>query len=112
MEKVTNCLQSLIKIYPHVKMSHGLTDIWIMALGEFTDERIQAGLKICFQQHTTGYMPTPGQFLEYCDQAKAESLRLRLIEQPLKIDYKSEVVAMPPEYKQKFNELMKKWKLE
>ena len=110
MTKIENCLNSLIEIYPYVKLSHSLTDLWEMVLGEFTEKRIQAGLKICLQQHATGFMPTPGQFLEYCDQARVESLRL--IEEPLQIDYKKNNVAMPPEYKQKFTELMEKWKLE
>ena len=110
MQKVKNCLESLVEIYPNVKMSHNLTNIWKMALGEFTEQRLQAGLKICLQQHVSGFMPTPGEFLSYCDQARVESLRL--IEEPLQIDYKKNNVAMPPEYKKKFTELMEKWKLE
>ena len=52
-------------VYPNIKVSEQLLDIWSSVLSDIRDEQIMMGLEICLREHTTGFPPTPAQFRKY-----------------------------------------------
>jgi hypothetical protein len=42
---------------------------WILALKDFSAEKIQRGLIHCLQEHQSSYYPSTGEFRWYCNEA-------------------------------------------
>ena len=74
LETLKVILKTLLATTPQSnrQLSDELVDAWVLSLSDLPDVVAKQGLKHCLQKHTSGFLPTPAEFRQYCLGSKEE----------------------------------------
>ena len=78
---------------------------WVLALGDFSLEKIQRGVIYCLKEHQSGFQPSTGEFRQYCiDAARTPEYRARLQEEHEEMKrlngIDANAIPMPPAFRE------------
>ena len=78
---------------------------WVLALGDFSLEKIQRGVIYCLKEHQSAFAPTTGEFRQYCiDAARTPEYRARLQEEQEEMKrlngIDANAIPMPPAFRE------------
>ena len=78
---------------------------WVLALGDFSLEKIQRGVIYCLKEHQSAFAPTTGEFRQYCiDAARTPEYRARLQEEHEEMKrlngIDANAIPMPPAFRE------------
>ena len=78
---------------------------WVLALGDFSLDKIQRGVIYCLKEHQSGFQPSTGEFRQYCiDAARTPEYRARLQEEHEEMKrlngIDANAIPMPPAFRE------------